>query len=343
MHRCGIIEVGTRGIRLLVAQSSDKNPRGFEVLRTRGQLVNLGADVTNDNPIMSYDRMTAGSDCVDEYFREAADLQAEDIVILATEVLRQSANTEEFLDMLPEGIPVYILTPEQEAALSYRSVADSFRGNKVKNGELSWGPMLLLDLGGGSAEIVAGEFGSTAADSDVCSTLHLPELGSVSMQQYFDNATYDISDAFDKLEKYVDELWGSQPPLVFDPQYPGSGPLSIVALGSAATEIAWRLSGNSPQSFRSRDVHGMSVYQDEVTNFCTEIKAALPATREELTDQNKRDITLVCGAFIFKTVLKNYGLDHFRVCGYGLRFGAAGSLLQDPAAFPPSAPAAVQT
>ena len=46
MQRCGIIEVGTRGLRLVVAQVSHTQPSGFEVLKTRGGLVNLGGNVT---------------------------------------------------------------------------------------------------------------------------------------------------------------------------------------------------------------------------------------------------------------------------------------------------------
>jgi exopolyphosphatase/pppGpp-phosphohydrolase len=350
MQRCGIIEVGTRGIRLVVAQASKKNARGFEVLRTRGGLVNLGSSLSPDNPNMTLDRMEAAATMVEEFFREAADFQPDHIVVLATEVLRRAQNTDEYLDMLPQGLPVFILTPAQEAALSFRASADSFRGHHIRGGELPLGAMMLVDLGGGSAEVVAGQFGDSAPDTSIASTLHLPELGSVGMQTFFETGNGTPLANANFLEEHVGRLWEAQPDLEFkdphDKQDTGlveanpedEGPQSIVALGSAATELAWRMRGASPQSFRSRDVHGQRVPIDPAREFANEIRNKLPESMADVTDDIKKDLQLLFGSFVFDAILKSYDVDHFRVCGFGLRFGAAASLLEEDGEFPPSAP-----
>lgn len=367
MQRCGIIEVGTRGIRLLVAQVSRRNSRGFEVLRTKGGLVNLGENLSPESPAMTEDRMRAAATMVEEFFREAADFQPDHIVVLATEVLRRASNVEEFLDKLPEGLPVFILKPPQEAALSYRAAADSFRGHNIRGGELRYGPLLLVDLGGGSAEIVAGLFGSSPRETSIASTLHLAELGSVGMQSFFDNATGTVAQRIDALEQRVRDMWKRQPELIFgnprtaaqhatdddeangdDAEYEDdaddadtegetSPSVGIVALGSAATELAWRLRGASPQSFRSRDVHGQRVTLGAARDFAATLRDRLPTDVADLTDEQMRDMALLFGSFVFDTILSGIGADYFRVCGFGLRFGAAAALLEG-GQFPPEAP-----
>ena len=353
MQRCGIIEVGTRGIRLVVAQQSRKNPRGFEVLRTRGGLVNLGNNLSPDNPMMSLDRMEAAATMVEEFFREAADFQPDHIVVLATEVLRRAQNTDEYLDMLPEGLPVFILSPAQEAALSFRAAADSFRGHHLRGGEMPYGPMLLIDLGGGSAAVGAGYFGASAAETRIGSTLHLPDLGSVGMQSYFDFASGTSGERCAKLEGHVKRMWEDQPKMEFgledqtrtdglvEANPPEAAPYSVAALGSAATELAWRLRGASPQSFRSRDVHGQRVMRDSAQEFADKVLAELPESAEEVGEEQRKDLSLLFGTFVFDSVMQTYEVDNFRVCGFGLRFGAAASLLEDNSDFPPSAPEAL--
>ncbi|MGE0434048.1 MAG: hypothetical protein AB7S36_17465 [Planctomycetota bacterium] len=336
-----------------MAQQSRKNPRGFEVLRTRGGLVNLGNNLSPDNPMMSLDRMEAAATMVEEFFREAADFQPDHIVVLATEVLRRAQNTDEYLDMLPEGLPVFILSPAQEAALSFRAAADSFRGHHLRGGEMAFGPLLLVDLGGGSAEVVAGWFGASAAETSIGSTLHLPDLGSVGMQSYFDFASGTPIERAAKLERYVRQMWEDQPLMEFGREIqersdglveanpPEAAPYSVAALGSAATELAWRLRGASPQSFRSRDVHGQRVMADAAAEFSDKVRSELPENVEDITDEMRKDMGLLFGTYVFDSIMKTYDSDHFRVCGFGLRFGAAASLLEENGDFPPSAPEAL--
>ncbi len=339
MQRCGIVEIGTRGIRLVVAHVSHKNPRGFEVLRTKGALVNLGNNLSPENPYMSLDRMEAASTTVEEFFREASDFQPDHIVVLATEVLRRAQNANEFCDMLPRGLPIYILTPAQEAALSYRAAADSFRGHHVRGGELPYGPLLLIDLGGGSAELVAGIFGGSPTETSIGSTLHLPDLGSLGLEALFEGSDGSSHDKVSFLASHVRSLWNTQPSLVFGSNHTVPSPqCEVVALGSATTELAWRLRGASPQSFRSRDVHGQRVDLAAAHEFSASIRDAMPANAKEMTDNQIKELSILFGIFVLDSILQSHNADHFRVCGFGLRFGAAASLLEDSAEFPPSAP-----
>lgn len=363
MQRCGIIEVGTRGIRLVVAQHSKKNPRGFEVLRTRGGLVNLGEKLTPENKAMTEDRMRAAADMIEDFFREAADFQPDHIVVLATEVLRRASNVDEFLEKIPGGLPTYILTPRQEAALSFRAAADSFRGHNIRGGEFHDGPMLLIDLGGGSAEIVAGSFGTAVGHSNVADTLHLPALGSVGMQEVFDTTDGDIATRARAVAQHVETTWRTQPPLTFgsirsgavvddddgdavdgaevlEAEDEGGGTavglkVNVAALGSAATELAWRLRGASPQSFRSRDVHGQRVGLQAARDYGAKLLDKLKdKDPENLADEDRKDVGLLFGTYVFDEILSAFDAEHFRVCGYGLRFGAAAYLLEG-GTFPP--------
>ena len=87
---------------------------------------------------------------------------------VATAAVREAANGGEFVRRVRElDIPLRVISPEAEAALSYRSAAYRF-GRE--------GRMLVADIGGGSLELIG------AAGGTVALTLSLP-LGAVRLTE----------------------------------------------------------------------------------------------------------------------------------------------------------------
>ena len=86
----------------------------------------------------------AASDALTE-FESIAEGYGASLKCFATAALRDAANRDEVLSLLP--MPVTVLSPEQEAELAYRGA--------VKALGLS-GPTIVFDLGGRSTEVVQG-------------------------------------------------------------------------------------------------------------------------------------------------------------------------------------------
>lgn len=86
--------------------------------------------------------------CLAEY-RRTADSVGAAITAVTTEGVRMASNRGDFLGPAERvlGVPVRVLSGDEEARLSYLSVA-----RETPEG----GPLRVLDIGGGSTELVLG-------------------------------------------------------------------------------------------------------------------------------------------------------------------------------------------
>ena len=80
----------------------------------------------------------------------AKELGVAQILIVGTESMRAAANSAEFMAQIAElGVPLRIISGDEEARLSFRSVVESMPRPSV-------GALSVLDIGGGSTELVVG-------------------------------------------------------------------------------------------------------------------------------------------------------------------------------------------
>lgn len=144
--RVGIVDVGANTLRLLVAV-----PEGRSVLAVHEerQQLGLGEEVERFGYISA--RKCADAVAVArEQTRKARKLGCERIEIVVTSPGRQSANSDEFADALLRGtgIPVRILSGEQEAALAWDGAVAALDDPPES--------IAVCDVGGGSAQLVVG-------------------------------------------------------------------------------------------------------------------------------------------------------------------------------------------
>jgi exopolyphosphatase/pppGpp-phosphohydrolase len=143
------IEVGSNSVHLLVAELVDDELR---VRRDESLLFGLGAVVDMEGRIPDQEA-DAVIELLKEYLAAAEDEGAERIVLLATEPLRRASNRTHFCDAVREatGQPLHVLSHDEEAELTVLGVL---------NGEPPSEPTLVLDIGGGSSEVVLLEPGA---------------------------------------------------------------------------------------------------------------------------------------------------------------------------------------
>lgn len=143
------IDVGSNSVHLLVTELGGDRPR---VLRDESLLLGLGAMVDLEGFIPEQGAAAALQALID-YVEIADDEGAEWITLLATEPLRRASNRSHFCDSVEEatGRPLHVLSHEEEAMLTVLGVLD---GAAVTE------PLLVLDIGGGSSEIVLLEPGA---------------------------------------------------------------------------------------------------------------------------------------------------------------------------------------
>jgi exopolyphosphatase/guanosine-5'-triphosphate,3'-diphosphate pyrophosphatase len=133
-----------------VASSGREGPYAIEVIADQADLVRLGHDTAASGRI-SPEREAKAIAALGQYVSLARMLSARTVLGIATEGVRAASNSAEFVARAEaaSGIALHVVTGAQEAALSYwGATSDEPAGA---------GPRGVVDLGGGSLELVVGE------------------------------------------------------------------------------------------------------------------------------------------------------------------------------------------
>ncbi|WP_308281647.1 Ppx/GppA phosphatase family protein [Cellulomonas sp. PS-H5] len=158
MTRVAAIDCGTNSIRLLVADV-DAEAGTLTDLDRRMEVVRLGQGVDRTGRIAP-EAMARTLDATRRYADVCRDLGVEAVRFVATSASRDAENRDEFVAGVREalGVEPEVIGGVEEAALS-------FRGATGVLGATHDGPFLVVDLGGGSTEVVLGEREPEAAYS----------------------------------------------------------------------------------------------------------------------------------------------------------------------------------
>ena len=144
------IDVGSNSIKLLVARRDEKEPgRWSDILREK-EMVRLGQE-TLATGSLSEEAMADGIDCLARYVALARAAGAGPITAVATCAVREAANGDEFVERVRKetGLRLAVISGEEEARLITRAVRSDLPP--------SCDPLLALDIGGGSTEVVVAK------------------------------------------------------------------------------------------------------------------------------------------------------------------------------------------
>lgn len=170
MTRVAAVDCGTNSIRLLVLER-DAEGRTVELDR-RLELVRLGqgVDATGEFHPDALERTFAATDRFAAVMRE---LGVERVRFVATSAARDARNRELFFEGIKSRVGVLpeVISGDEEARLSFAGA--------LAGVEPSVGPVLVVDCGGGSTELVQG-----GTDAQVQHATSL-DIGSVRLRERF--------------------------------------------------------------------------------------------------------------------------------------------------------------
>jgi exopolyphosphatase/guanosine-5'-triphosphate,3'-diphosphate pyrophosphatase len=151
MPRVAAIDCGTNSIRLLIADA-DGSGRLTDVHReTRIVRLGKGVDATG---VLDPEAIERTRVALADYTAILRAAEAERIRMVATSATRDAANREDFFGMVRDtlGAEAEVISGDTEARLSFTGAV----------GDLSPadGPFVVVDVGGGSTELVVGSVGS---------------------------------------------------------------------------------------------------------------------------------------------------------------------------------------
>ena len=140
------LDLGSNSFHLIIARLNDGKLEPLHKVKHR---VRLRAGLNKANEL-SYEAMLRAASSLEEMGATIKAHQIEKCRVVATHTLREAINRNAFLSLAEHslGFPIEIISGSEEARLIYQGVV---RSEEIK------GSCLVVDIGGGSTEIVLGE------------------------------------------------------------------------------------------------------------------------------------------------------------------------------------------
>ena len=180
------IDIGTNSIHMLVARVASGGR--FEVLTRQKEMVRLGSG-RNEMKRLEADAIDRGVAALARC-RSLADSLGAPVFAVATSAVREALNAEEFIGraVSEAGVDIEVISGYEEARLIQLGVLQALPVFDKK--------LLLVDVGGGSTEVLFGERGAVAYARSI-------KLGSLRMTRRFFPGGQVEGDAIDRCRREV--------------------------------------------------------------------------------------------------------------------------------------------
>ncbi len=164
-----VIDMGTNSTRLAIAEQQDGV---FQMVYTEVAETRLGEGMGNERIIRPVP-LERNVQAVQQFVAKAKELEAESVRITATSAVRDAQNKAQVQQAISDstGIPMEVLPGTEEARLSYLGASGDF--------QTFYKPLAVLDIGGGSTELVYPEndtLHSVSVNLGAVRLLEQPEL-----------------------------------------------------------------------------------------------------------------------------------------------------------------------
>jgi exopolyphosphatase/guanosine-5'-triphosphate,3'-diphosphate pyrophosphatase len=175
MSRVAAIDCGTNSIRLLVADvsiNSDGTPALRDVHREQ-RVVRLGQDV-DATGVLAPEALERTRGALVDYVNVLRRKGTEQVRMVATSATRDAKNREDFFGMVRDtlGVDAEVISGDEEAALSFVGAVGDLDPDD--------GPFVVVDVGGGSTELVVG---AIAAGRPTVHAARSVDIGSVRITE----------------------------------------------------------------------------------------------------------------------------------------------------------------
>jgi exopolyphosphatase / guanosine-5'-triphosphate,3'-diphosphate pyrophosphatase len=323
--RIAAIDVGTNTAQLLVAEvvggdgpgggtpGDGERPR-MKRIHVAERFVRLGEGVDATGRIGD-PALRRLRDALRDHRAAAEALGAEQFVVCATSASRDATNRDAVIRFVRDetDLPYEILPGEEEATWSFAAACAPF-------GDLH-DATLVVDVGGGSTELIAGTDPSghaPRAEHAITSRVSL-DIGCIRLTERYFSAQPPASGDIEAAQEAIDSALDHAP---LPPSTEGEAAPAII--GTAGTATALALVNDGPDSAID-PLHGepRTLSADRVRHWRTE---TLRRSVDEILSlhpaaMKHRAPVFAAGVMILDTVLRRTGADHLRVSPYELRHG----------------------
>jgi exopolyphosphatase/guanosine-5'-triphosphate,3'-diphosphate pyrophosphatase len=304
--RVAVIDMGTNSTRLLIADVADGRVHDVE---RRTTVTQLGRGVEHTGRLCT-DAIEDVCTAVGDYKARYEEMGAERIFAIATSAVRDAVDADAFLAELRErfGLEVKVLSGEEEAHLTYLG-ATSHRSDEE--------PTLVLDIGGGSTELVVGN----GRDVDFHASLQAGVIRHSERHLCSDPPVpQELEDLADDIRLLVEEAVAAN----------GSHPVRAIAVAGTPTSLA--AIDQELEPYDSDLVHGYRLRLQRAQRMLSRLASVPLAERLNIPGLHRdRAPTIVAGTVILVQLMRAFGLEEIEVSERDILHGSALSAAMAPA------------
>lgn len=289
------IDLGTNTCLLLI-QGEDGS-----ILHDESNVVRLGQGVA-DSQMLNPEAMARAHLCLRKYaqiMREYG-MDPKDCLAVGTAQARDAKNAVEFFDSIQKdfGIGFRTLSGEQEAQAT-------FLGAKLPG--ISSDQMVVMDIGGGSTEIVSHQVKKSL------------NMGAVKITEKFLKSNPVTDAEFWAAEKAIDQLLLEQI-RVSDYLAGLRGEPRFIAVAGTAVTLAMLQLGTA--TYQQKEIDGLELTCGDLHRWVEELKWRNVEERKRMIGmESKRADVILGGALIFWRVMETFQFKKVFISTRGLRFG----------------------
>jgi exopolyphosphatase / guanosine-5'-triphosphate,3'-diphosphate pyrophosphatase len=297
--RVAVVDIGTNSTRLLVAEVSDDH---VEEIERDTNVTRLGEGVDRSGRLSNGGIERVLSTCAD--YRQRIDRHSVDrTVAVLTAAVRDAENGPELEAALREkfGFDAQTISGEREARLAFRGATSTRRHE---------GPVLVVDIGGGSTEFVVG------TDGEVGFYVSTP-LGSVRHTERFLHSDPPTEDQLEECRRAIRaEIERSVLAEVRRDAVEG------IAVAGTPTQFAAVDQQLDP--YDPRRVDGYRLSRPACERILAELASLPLAERRRVKGLHPdRAPAIVAGGLILAETIRAFGLDSIEVSEHDILEGAA--------------------
>jgi exopolyphosphatase/guanosine-5'-triphosphate,3'-diphosphate pyrophosphatase len=310
-ERRAVIDIGTNSIKLLVA---DVVGGKVEPILEESEQTRLGAGFYETRRLQpGAIAETAGA--VVGFVRKAAELQSAATRIIATSAARDALNPAELTGAIEKavGLKVEIISGEQEADWAFQGV--------TSDPELANQPLLLLDVGGGSAEFILGQ----GEQKHFCESF---QLGTVRLLEKLTLSDPPDAKELAECRHWVKEFLEREvrprlsPALKKETKLDSERrPVQLVGTGGTTTILA-RMEAQLDSYDRAR-IEATRLSLEQIRSHTQKLWSLPLAERKTIVGlPRKRADVILPGVVIYEGIMEAFGFEVLRISTRGLRFAA---------------------
>ncbi len=300
----GAIDIGTNSTHLLIT-AIDPIISTFNIKIAEKETTRLG-EVDPETGELTDNSMSRVLETLHRFKELSASHQVEELVVAATSAVREAPNGNFFLSQIRDliGLDVELISGTEEARLIYLGVLSGMK--------FSESPHLLIDIGGGSTELIL-------ADRKDARALTSTKIGAVRLQRDLIHQTTLSEKRIDFIKTFIQGTLEPAIQKIVRRINPGETPLMVATSGTALA--LGSLIANEEINHKSH-LHGYLITKEKLDKLMNKLVRMTYEDRVKLPQLNERRAEIIIpGGLILQKSMEMFKINELYLSERALREG----------------------